>query len=138
MTPSPERSAIMRAIKGSNTAPELKIRTLLHRAGYRYRLHVSDLPGKPDLVFPSRRAVLFVHGCFWHGHSCKRGARQPKSNAEYWLAKIEKNRERDKRARARLISQGWSVHTIWECELNDEGMLARLKSSLGHPARSKG
>ncbi len=132
-----QRSRTMRAVKGTDTSPELKVRSLLHRAGYRYRLHARDLPGKPDLVFPSRKTVLFIHGCFWHGHSCKRGNRQPKANSEYWSAKIGKNRERDRRAATVLAAAGWRVHTIWECELKDEQLLARLRRMLGKPGRGK-
>lgn len=125
------RSRIMRAVKSKNTSPELKVRSLLHRAGYRFRLHNKALPGNPDLVFPGRNAILFVHGCFWHGHSCKRGARSPKSNARYWAEKIGKNRKRDTKHRAALRSAGWRVFTIWECELNDSTLLRRLTKMLG-------
>lgn len=92
----------MRAVKGRDTGPELAVRRMLHARGYRYRLHRKDLPGKPDMTFPSRRKVVFVHGCFWHGHSCPRGARMPKTNADYWRAKIGRNRERDEAQRAAL------------------------------------
>jgi DNA mismatch endonuclease, patch repair protein len=127
---SQSRSSIMRAIKSVNTRPELKVRSFLHRAGYRFRLNARNLPGKPDLVLPSRRAVVFVHGCFWHGHSCKRGDRQPKTNATYWVAKISRNRDRDAQATEALREAGWHVYTLWECELNDPGALARLKRAL--------
>ena len=89
--PSEQRSRTMRAVRDRDTKPELAVRRLLHRMGYRYRLHWRDLPGKPDIVFGPRRKVIFVHGCFWHGHSCNRGNRLPKTNAEYWKAKIERN-----------------------------------------------
>ena len=88
------RSRTMRAVKGRDTKPEMAVRRLLHRMGYRYRLHRKELPGRPDIVFGSRRKVIFVHGCFWHGHSCKRGNRLPKTNAEYWQTKIARNVER--------------------------------------------
>lgn len=114
---TPERSRIMRAVKGKDTSPELAVRRLLHREGYRYRLHRRDLPGNPDLVFPGRRKVIFVHGCFWHGHDCKRGDRSPKANADYWRDKIGRNRRRDARHHDELARQGWRVCVVWECEL---------------------
>ena len=89
---SPERSRIMREVRSKNTKPELTVRSILHRAGYRFRLHRRDIPGNPDIVFPSLRKVVLVHGCFWHGHDCKRGAREPKSNQSYWSAKIARTR----------------------------------------------
>lgn len=100
---------------------------MLHASGYRYRLHRNDLPGKPDIVFPSRKKAIFVHGCFWHGHSCKRGARVPKTNQEYWVRKISRNVERDKAHLARLTELGWAVLIVWECEIKD---LVRLKETL--------
>jgi DNA mismatch endonuclease (patch repair protein) len=107
----------MRAVKGRDTKPEITLRKQLHALGYRYRLNAKDLPGKPDLVFPKYKAVLFVHGCFWHGHKCKRGARQPKQNADYWKEKIARNKARDKKNAAALEKLGWRVITVWECEL---------------------
>lgn len=109
----------MRAVKGKNTTPELMLRKMLHRAGYRYRLHRRDLPGKPDIVFPGRKKVIFVHGCFWHGHDCHRGARLPKTNAAYWNDKISRNRKRDAVHLAALREMGWEALVIWECELSD-------------------
>lgn len=120
------RSRVMRAVKSSDTKPELIVRRLIHRLGYRYRLHRADLPGKPDLVFASRRKVIFVHGCFWHGHDCARGARTPKTNADYWGLKIARNRARDERARAALEQAGWAVLIVWECELKDNEALAEI------------
>ena len=118
MKENPEtRSRIMRAVKGKNTKPELVVRRLAHAMGYRYRLHRKDLPGKPDLVFPKFRRVIFVHGCFWHGHDCVRGARIPKANAEYWRSKIIQNGLRDTANIAELKSLGWRTAIIWECEL---------------------
>ncbi|MBT8472693.1 MAG: DNA mismatch endonuclease Vsr [Marinicaulis sp.] len=114
-----KRSAIMRAVKSSDTKPELQLRKALHRLGYRYRLNVKTLPGKPDLVFAKHRTVIFVHGCFWHGHNCKRGARKPKTNAKYWREKIAQNKARDQRNQAALSEYGWRVITVWECELRD-------------------
>jgi len=116
---SPEkRSAVMRAVKSTDTKPEIAVRKALFALGYRYRLNVKDLPGKPDLVFPKYRAVIFVHGCFWHGHHCKRGARTPKTNTAYWTNKIAGNKLRDKKNAAALKKLGWRVITLWECKLN--------------------
>jgi DNA mismatch endonuclease (patch repair protein) len=111
-----KRSSMMRAVRQRNTRPELRLRKSLHAQGYRYRLHVTGLPGRPDLVFPSRRAVVFVHGCFWHGHDCRAGA-PPATRPEYWLPKIAENRARDARKQAELEVLGWRVLTVWECEL---------------------
>lgn len=125
MKETPElRSCIMRAVKSTDTAPELLVRRLVHRMGYRFRLHRKDLPGKPDLTFPSRHKAIFVHGCFWHGHGCVRGARKPKRHHEYWLAKIAGNRKRDRAAQAALRRAGWQVAVIWECELKEGHALA--------------
>lgn len=115
---SPEkRSLVMRAVKSKDTKPELALRKALHARGFRYRLNARDLPGKPDLVFPKYRAIIFVHGCFWHGHDCARGRRQPKSNARYWRDKIAGNRKRDHDAIVALQRHGWSVKISWECDL---------------------
>jgi DNA mismatch endonuclease (patch repair protein) len=136
----PARSAVMRAVKGRDTKPEMLVRRTAHALGYRFRLHRKDLPGSPDLAFPSRRKAIFVHGCFWHGHDCARGARAPKTNADYWRAKIARNVVRDAWARERLAALGWTTLTVWECELKDaEGLRRRLGSFLGgagHPAGS--
>lgn len=134
-TPEALRSRTMRAVKGTNTEPELIVRRLLHTAGYRYRLHVKDLPGKPDLVFPARRKVVFVHDCFWHGHHCARGDRQPKANAEYWSTKIARNKQRDTAHLATLRASGWKVATVWECEIRKQGLLGRLRKFLGRCER---
>lgn len=123
--PSEQRSRTMRAVKDRDTKPEMMVRRLLHRMGYRYRLHRKDLPGKPDIVFASRRKVIFVNGCFWHGHSCKRGNRLPKTNAEYWKSKIMRNVERHSNQLAKLAAAGWTGLTLWECELADEDALAQ-------------
>ncbi len=114
-----KRSAVMRRVKSVNTAPELTVRRLLTSLGARYRLHRADLPGKPDIVMPGRGLAIFVHGCFWHGHDCARGARVPKANRDYWLAKVGRNRARDIASRATLEAAGWRVETVWECELKD-------------------
>lgn len=117
---SPEkRSEVMRAVKSKDTKPELALRKALFALGYRYRLNVKALPGKPDLVFPKYRTVIFVHGCFWHGHSCKRGKRVPKSNTEYWTSKIARNKARDKKNAAELKKLGWRLFSVWECELKN-------------------
>ncbi len=122
-----QRSAVMRAVPARNTSPELKVRKLLTSLGARYRLHRADLPGSPDIVFPSRRLALFVHGCFWHGHDCTRGARVPKSNTAYWVAKLARNRARDAVAVEALTARGWCAETVWECELKEAPVLtARL------------
>ena len=122
----------MRAVKSSDTAPELAVRSMIHRLGFRFRLHRKDLPGKPDLVFPGPRKVIFVHGCFWHGHDCARGARMPKANAEYWRGKIGRNVARDAKHLAALKDAGWRTAVVWECELKDQGKLQkRLETFLG-------
>ena len=122
------RSRNMSRIKGRDTKPEMVVRRLLYRMGYRYRLHRKDLPGKPDIVFGPRRKVIFVHGCFWHGHSCKRGSRLPKTNIEYWRAKIARNVERHSDQLDELTVTGWKGLTLWECELADEDAAARRVS----------
>jgi DNA mismatch endonuclease (patch repair protein) len=126
-----ERSAVMRRVKGRDTGPEMKVRKALTRLGARYRLHRKDLPGRPDIVFVGRKLALFVHGCFWHGHDCARGARTPKQNRDYWVAKVGRNVARDAKNRAALEALGWRVETIWECDLKDEAALeARLSRLL--------
>src|SRR5690606_7503098 len=125
-----QRSRIMRAVKSRDTKPELTVRRLLHSMGYRYRLHRPDLPGKPDIVFASHRKVIFIHGCFWHGHDCARGARVPATNKDYWLAKIGRNVARDQKSLAALADAGWTTLVLWECELG-EGLQERLRAFLG-------
>jgi DNA mismatch endonuclease, patch repair protein len=126
-----KRSAVMRQVKGAGTSPELKVRRLLWGLGARYRLNRADLPGRPDIVLPGRRLAVFVHGCFWHGHGCARGARTPKANRDYWVAKIARNRARDDASRAALTAAGWRVETVWECELKDVAALeARARAWL--------
>jgi DNA mismatch endonuclease (patch repair protein) len=130
--PPEKRSAVMRRVKGRDTTPERVVRQALTALGARYRLHRKDLPGKPDIVMPGRRLALFVHGCFWHGHDCLRGARVPKANRDYWVGKVARNRARDATSRAALEATGWRVETLWECELKDEAALrARLSRLLG-------
>lgn len=129
--PPDKRSAVMRQVKGKNTTPEMKVRKALTGLGARYRLHRADLPGKPDIVMPGRKLAIFVHGCFWHGHDCARGARVPQQNRDYWTAKIDRNRARDAEHRKALSDAGWRVETIWECELKDSAALAaRLQHLL--------
>lgn len=110
------RSRMMSGIRGKNTKPELLIRKALHARGFRYRLHCKDLPGNPDLCLPKYRAVIFVHGCFWHGHECHL-FKWPKTRPEFWREKIGRNCEVDEKARERLLSDGWKVGVIWECAL---------------------
>jgi DNA mismatch endonuclease (patch repair protein) len=119
-----KRSAVMRAVRSRDTGPEMKLRKALFARGLRYRVNVKTLPGTPDLVFPKFRAVLFVHGCFWHGHVCKRGRRVPKQNAAYWRAKVARNRARDRTAIVALRKLGWRVKISWECYLKDPGFEA--------------
>ncbi len=135
LTPT-ERSERMSRVRNKNTKPEMKVRRLAHALGYRFRLHSAGLPGRPDLVFPGRRAVIFVHGCFWHRHPSPEChlARVPKSRQEFWLAKLQGNSERDARVIASLESDGWRVLTLWECELNNresERLRERLAQFLG-------
>jgi len=121
----------MRAVKSRDTGPELAVRALLRPLAPGYRLHRADLPGKPDIVYGRRRLAIFVHGCFWHGHDCPRGARMPKDNADYWRQKIARNRLRDASAVAALEATGWRVLIVYECALKDPVALrARLGAAL--------
>lgn len=130
------RSETMARVRSRNTNPERQVREALTQLGYRYRLHRADIPGKPDIAFVGRRKVIFVHGCFWHGHDCARGARAPKANAEYWRGKIGRNRARDAVTLDRLAREGWTALVLWECELRDAAALAdRLVAFLGPAAR---
>ncbi len=122
IVPATVRSRMMSGIRGKNTKPELAIRSALHMRGFRFRLHRKDLPGKPDLVFPGRSAVLFVHGCFWHGHDCHL-FRWPKSREEFWREKIGKNIERDRQQREALAEAGWRTGIVWECALKGKTRL---------------
>lgn len=116
---------MMSCIKSRNTRPELFVRKLFRELGFSgYRLHRKDLPGQPDLAFIGKRKVIFVHGCFWHSHSCKTGARRPETNKDYWAAKISRNIERDKSHNEELIKLGWEILIIWECELKERDILA--------------
>ena len=123
----PDRSRIMRAIKGADTGPELRVRRILREIGFSgYRLHRRDLPGKPDVVFVGRKKVIMIHGCFWHGHECPRGNRIPRSNQDYWRRKIERNRERDATHIEALSAMGWKVFVVWECEIRGQKLAQRL------------
>jgi len=120
----------MRRIRRQNTAPELAVRRMLHRMGYRFRLHAKELPGSPDVVFRPRKAVIFVHGCFWHGHHCRWG-RPVRANAEYWAAKIDRNQRRDADSMAALYAKGWQALIVWECELkNADTLSCKLQNFL--------
>lgn len=120
------RSSIMAQIRGRDTKPELAVRRAAHALGYRFRLHRRELPGSPDMVFPARRKVVFVHGCYWHRHPGCRLAYTPKSNVTFWTAKFDRNVSRDEEAQARLIELGWDALTIWECQTTDDSRLKRL------------
>lgn len=128
MAVSAVRSRIMSAIRGKDTKPELQVRRAIHAAGLRYRLHIRDLPGSPDIVLPRLKTVVFVHGCFWHAHSCQRS--KPKTRAKFWAQKFETNQARDRRVRYFLKAAGWQVHVIWECELKREAPLRKLVRTL--------
>jgi DNA mismatch endonuclease (patch repair protein) len=122
------RSRVMAAVRSRDTAPELTVRRALHASGYRFRLHRQDFPGRPDIVLPKHRMAVFVHGCFWHGHECNR-AKRPQTNVDYWDAKRERNRARDRRAQLELRRSGWRVAVIWTCqqEADTQRLLRRLR-----------
>ena len=128
------RSEIMAKVRSRDTEPEMEVRRALHRAGHRFRIHRSDLPGRPDLLFPRHKIALFVHGCFWHWHGCKR-SRMPKSNTEYWTAKIERNVNRDRRTRCELERLGWNFMVIWECAIASG--VDHLSRELGEGSHSQ-
>jgi DNA mismatch endonuclease (patch repair protein) len=131
ITPA-QRSRNMARVRAKDTTPELTVRRLAHRMGYRYRLHAAGLPGKPDIVFPARRKLIFVHGCFWHGHTCRSGTVRPQANAAFWVAKLDRNKERDARNLAALAEAGWAALVVWGCELRDvDALRARLAAFLG-------
>lgn len=126
-----ERSERMSRIRSRDTNPEMAVRRLTYGLGYRYRLHTSDLPGRPDLVFRSRRKAIFVHGCYWHRHDCPSGRREPKSNRKFWIPKLNGNRDRDRENQHRLRKMGWDVLTVWACESADtEDLTQRITSFL--------
>lgn len=126
-----ERSATMSRVRNTNTKPEMQVRKLLHGMGYRFRLHRNDLPGTPDIVLPRHRKVIFVHGCFWHGHKdCKRGAR-PVTNIEFWNAKLDRNEDRDRIAVLALSAAGWKSLILWQCQINKaDDLRTRLRAFL--------
>ena len=124
-----DRSRMMASVRSKDTAPEMRVRRMAHSMGYRYRLHRRDLPGKPDLVFPVRKKVIFVHGCFWHQHDCK-GSHLPKSNKAYWLPKLKRNRARDGEHLVSLRAAGWKCLVLWECELKTDAALRRRLSKF--------
>ncbi|SDY39846.1 very short patch repair endonuclease [Nitrosomonas halophila] len=131
---SAQRSRIMSRVRAKNTRPEMTVRRLLHSMGYRYRLHDTSLPGKPDLVFASRHKVIFVHGCFWHGHEGCRFFAVPKSNRDFWNDKFKRNMARDEANYVKLCEAGWSVLVIWQCELRDlKEVEQRAMEFLGPP-----
>lgn len=126
-----QRSAVMSAVKSKDTVPELTVRKLIHGLGYRYRLHGKGLPGKPDLVFRGRQAIIFIHGCFWHRHPGCALARLPKSRIDFWEPKLSANRLRDRRNERALRTQGWRVLVIWECQIaKTERLIARIRRFL--------
>ena len=126
-----QRSACMRAVQGKDTIPEMRVRRLIHSMGYRYALHDKNLPGKPDLVLRSRHKIIFVHGCFWHRHSCRHGTVSPVTNAKYWNEKRNRNAQRDRTHIRELRAKGWQVLVIWECQLkNPDRLLKRLQAFL--------
>lgn len=129
---SERRSWNMSRIRGRDTAPEMLLRSLLHRAGFRFRLHARQLPGRPDVVLPRYRAAIFVHGCFWHRHPGCRNATTPTTRREFWQEKFDDNVSRDVRNRIALEAAGWTVHTVWECELkaDAENVVRRLTNEL--------
>jgi DNA mismatch endonuclease (patch repair protein) len=130
LTPA-QRSKCMAAIHGKNTKPERIVRSILHRLGCRFTLHRADLPGKPDIVMPARGVVVFVHGCYWHMHNCKRGRSTPATNTKFWRTKREHNRKRDRRNLDALRRAGWRVLTIWECQTRRPALLeSRLRAFL--------
>jgi DNA mismatch endonuclease (patch repair protein) len=120
-----DRSRMMAAVRSKDTQPEMLVRRLVHSMGYRYRLHAARLPGKPDLVFVGKRKIIFVHGCFWHQHSGCKGSHLPKSNQDYWLPKLERNRVRDAEHLKALRGDGWRYLILWECELCKGAALRR-------------
>jgi len=122
-----QRIACMRSVRSQGTAPEMLVRRVAHALGYRYALHRTDLPGKPDIVFVSRRKIVLVHGCFWHLHTCRRGMNSPVSNTEYWRTKRERNKERDRANLRFLRAADWKVLIVWECWTRD---MVRLRERL--------
>jgi DNA mismatch endonuclease, patch repair protein len=114
----------MQSVRSRDTGPERVVRSLLHKLGYRFRLHRKDLPGTPDIVFPGKKKIIFIHGCFWHGHNCNKG-RLPKSKIEFWSLKVARNQERDVQILSQLNSLGWKSMVVWQCELRDKDTLTK-------------
>lgn len=127
-----KRSKIMRAVRRENTGPEKIVRSILHKGGFRFRLHSKKLPGSPDIVLPKYKSVIFIHGCYWHRHACCRLASVPKNNAEYWGWKFKDNIKRDKRVTRELIALGWGVYVIWQCEIkkNPDAFVKKIVQEL--------
>jgi len=133
-----QRSRYMARVKNKNTAPEIKVRQTLHRLGYRFRLHRRDLPGSPDIVLPRHNKVIFVHGCFWHGHNCPRGKR-PSSNTEFWNEKLDRNLQRDQAAQEAISELGWHFLVVWQCQTKDnQDLERRLLEFMHEPIREYG
>ena len=120
----------MARVKSQDTTPEMIVRRLAHSLGFRYRLHRKELPGKPDLVFPRLKKVIFVHGCFWHGHDGCKASKRPSSNTEYWNAKLDRNKKRDQDSLKKLMAAGWEPLVIWECQTKDENELKIIISGF--------
>ena len=125
-----QRSENMRRIGSKNTTPEIFVRSFLHRNGFRFRLHVKDLPGKPDIVLPKYKTVIEVRGCFWHRHNCKKGQSVPSTNTEFWQKKFAENVARDKRTEQELKALGWNVIVVWECEIENNAFQSFLKKTI--------
>jgi len=136
-TRNPEqRRRIMQSVKSKDTGPELVVRRLLHATGYRFRLHRKDLPGRPDIVLPRYKKIIFVHGCFWHHHGCPKG-QFPKSRLDYWVPKLQENVKRDRTKIEQLESLGWKVLVVWQCETKDVATLtARLQDFVGESQKA--
>lgn len=130
LVPRAKRSEMMSNIRAAGSKPEMQVRRALHAAGYRYRVHANDLPGRPDIVFRGRKKVIFVHGCFWHQHKECANGRLPKSNTDFWRGKLARNVERDEEQVAALKALGWSVSIVWECEVKSDEAISRLKKFL--------
>ena len=131
LTPD-QRSYAMSRIRSTNSKPEIVVRRLVHAMGFRFRLHRRDLPGSPDIVLPRHRRAIFVHGCWWHRHSCRYGRPKAKTNADYWNGKLERNVERDRRSLQRLRRAGWRVLVVWECQTRDTHRLGRRLTRFLH------
>ena len=125
-----QRSNLMSRVRSKDSVAEMTVRQTVHRLGFRYRLHIRSLPGCPDLVFPSRKKIIFVHGCFWHGHNCRAGQNRPSSKRSYWEDKLNRNAARDRSNAARLRRAGWKVLSIWECQVRKGNLARRLKTFL--------